>query len=170
MSDETMWAAPEDLAAGHIGPDLGPGLFRATRDEGEPILFWIVDVGGKLFSVMLPNKRYSQKYDLWELGEPVRGWFGVHLGEVTLLLDSDRIEERVELPRPGDIEIAGGVARLVCTLPRSFPEGRQRLEVGRLRADTSEGFDLAVRHWALAKQEPDGDLIILYENGAEPNS
>jgi hypothetical protein len=129
------------------------GLFLCTGAEEKAVPFWVVGFGNTV-AISLGGESIRPFTALYpRLGD--RNWFGVHTGEVELVLDPSAFsaDERFT---PGWVSIEKGKAHVLCH--NSGAEMRARpVYVG----DVTEGAEstpkICCGRWALVQIDADGE-------------
>jgi hypothetical protein len=153
------WFDPLSLRISELAQEMPAGFFTSMRDQVD---FWLVSAEVGVTAIMLPN-HHSHEFDIWTLDKPTRGWDGIHLGAVELLLDRSSIGARNRFPGFGELELlpSGEIALHGKLYDGNFARP-ESIVVGRLGGGSGRE-SLVCSHWALTQCTKAGELRILFE-------
>ncbi len=124
---------------------------------------WIVEREGRRFAVFIAGD-VRWLFEAFLLGDESESWSGLHLGQVEVLVDSDRAiyQDSMRVPL-GCLTLAEGVVRLGARADRGG--GAIRFDVGKCAATSGAG-SVVMPRWSLIQRDHLGAPVPLFEHDA----
>lgn len=154
--------SPALLAPCRLSPESPLGLFKPLGRSDASELMWIVERDGQRFAVFIAGD-IRWRFEAF-LADESDSWSGLHLGQVEILVDSNRavFQDSMRVPL-GCLTLAEGLVRLGARLDRGG--GAVRFDVGVCAAPSGLG-SVVMPRWSLIQRDHLGGPVPLFEHDA----